>query len=459
MYVLKPWLNMILSAFLLLMSMSTLLAEIKLPLVVDDYYAASGYRADAEIPGVVSDLTCSRRAGEQKGRCHAFTWKPSSERAWAAVEWISHTNQKRVIAEGATHIRFYAWGEQGGERISLKAGIAPLDGFEVRPPSIVLEKEPKKYLIPIDDIGYESGVLSPFAWIADRPLHQPLKFYIDDIQWLSLQTDEQDVWPVIEVPDNGAAIRVRNHCPMDLWVRADSPVDGRLGPEYVYLRNNEDFTFLSPGFWRSGRVTAFKDGPGQNEIEKAEMTIEQRDGKTLVNFNLTYVDHVGLPMSAEAVGGACNRASHSVACKIPLAEILNGCPHDFLMENGRCLSPRSFCDPGRPENATHPYCHALDAAIQSCPSCPGGTTWNVYACSGPYAERPVECAALNRGLRNLNERDVRKFYQQPPYNTYAKWSQSNCPGIYSFPYDDSGDQGGFRVCQGKEIRLSFCPAD
>jgi hypothetical protein len=49
------------------------------------------------------------------------------------------------------------------------------------------------------------------------------------------------------------------------------------------------------------------------------------------------------------------------------------------------------------------------------------------------------------------------YYKNPPYNEYAAWSHENCPGIYAFSYDDWNAQGGFRACQGNELRVTFCP--
>jgi len=67
--------------------------------------------------------------------------------------------------------------------------------------------------------------------------------------------------------------------------------------------------------------------------------------------------------------------------------------------------------------------------------------------------------ALNRGMtNNPDSDDASLFYQDPPYNTYAKWSHEVCPDIYAFSYDDWLAQGGFRSCDGTELRISFCPS-
>jgi hypothetical protein len=53
------------------------------------------------------------------------------------------------------------------------------------------------------------------------------------------------------------------------------------------------------------------------------------------------------------------------------------------------------------------------------------------------------------------------FYTHAPYNTYAQWVHSTCPGIYAFAYDDFGksNQSGFHACSGgTQLDITFCPS-
>ena len=94
-----------------------------------------------------------------------------------------------------------------------------------------------------------------------------------------------------------------------------------------------------------------------------------------------------------------------------------------------------------------------------CASYAGATTPEVYACSGLFATEPRLCAALNRGMLDAPDNgDDELFYVNEPYNTYARWVHERCPGIYAFSYDDWLAQGGFRSCEGTELRITFCPA-
>jgi hypothetical protein len=258
-------------------------------------------------------------------------------------------------------------------------------------------------------------------------------------------------WP--DAPTSGAAVwvRARNLCPFPLWVRAQG-AEATLQPADAQLDTNEVVDFASPATWTAARVTAFKDGPGQGEIEKAEMTI----GNGVLNYNVTYVDWVGLPMEIVGVGSGCNDQNHTTGCWAKESELASGCPHDFLKDNGRCMSPRSYC--ANPGHQGEDYCHALDSAIASCGQCPKASTPEVYACNGPYQEEPRLCAALNRGIsQNPDDTDTSHFYQAAPYNDYAKWVHDVCPDIYAFSYDDWQSQGGFRACSGNELRITFCP--
>ena len=177
----------------------------------------------------------------------------------------------------------------------------------------------------------------------------------------------------------------------------------------------------------------------------------------MLNFNVTYVDWVGLPLEIKGIGGNCTAANATTGCYAQESRVTSGCPEGFLRDGKKCLSARTYCL--NPVNQGSAYCHALDGAIRSCPNCFGGTTGDVYACAGPYAEQPRMCAALNRGMvTSPDNGNSSLYYQNGPYNTYSKWVHQVCPDIYAFSYDDWLSQGGFRACSGDELRITFCPS-
>jgi hypothetical protein len=270
-------------------------------------------------------------------------------------------------------------------------------------------------------------------------------------------------------------VRVRNFCPFSLWVHAaghsgESTVV--LEPDDQEVPNGGAIDYPTPAPWDAARVTAYKGGPrngGGVEIEKAEMTLG--GANAVLNYNITYVDWVGLPVEIVGVGEGCSPGIHVTGCWTPVADILEGCPHPALEDQDRCLAPRSFCM--NPANHEHELCRWLDPAIEACVEqglgCPAMNgnpdetgTPAVYGCNAGswYGANEVMCAALNRGmLESPESADTRQYYQNEPYNMYSAWSHSVCPGVYSFSYDDVHAQGGFRACSGDEIRVTFCPGD
>jgi hypothetical protein len=284
---------------------------------------------------------------------------------------------------------------------------------------------------------------------------------IDAADGPDVDASPEPPWDVLDPLGDGAWIRVRNRCPFPLWIHAAGS-SGVLQPDDAELAPGAQRDYEAPATWSAARVTAYRDGPRQGEIDKAEMTLADSGELVSLNYNITYVDWVGLPMRLAGAGGECGDPG-LVECAVPYAELRNGCP-DPLVEGDVCTSPRSYC-----LNQAHQgeaFCHALDAEIARCVNevagCgghAGATTAHVYACSNSFGEAPRLCAALNRGMLDApDDADTTKFYLNDPYNTYAKWVHDVCPGIYAFSYDDWLSQGGFRSCRGSELRITFCPA-
>jgi len=259
----------------------------------------------------------------------------------------------------------------------------------------------------------------------------------------------------------GILIHVDNECPFDLWIRGTGS-GATLQPDNRQLKTGETQDYIAPDTWSAARVTAYKSAPPNNEIDKAEITFVNK----IINYNITYVDWVGLPIEAISFGSGsdCKR----VGCYVPVGDLLQGCPAG-LLSGSRCLSAGSYCM--NQANKGTPFCHALDPTIAQCganaakyPGCsPGGSgTPDVYACSGAFQANPKWCSALNRGMiDDPDNGNIALYYQNAPYNTYSKWVHASCPGIYAFPYDDSGksNESGFHSCiGGRQLNITFCPA-
>lgn len=264
----------------------------------------------------------------------------------------------------------------------------------------------------------------------------------------------------MDKPDT-VEVGVRNNCPFPIWIHAQGK-QGALMPDYKPLQKGEHIWYDAPKQWEAARITAYADEQHQDELDKVEMTfVENGD---VLNYNVTYVDWVTLPMEMIARGsGDCKK----VGCYVPEADVLAGCP-DGLLEGKRCQAARTYCLGGK--NDDKPYCHALDAQVQACatgkPGCEGAAgnnTANAYACDKFFGSSPKWCAAVNRGtLDDPDNKDTQTYYQKPPFNTYSQWVHRVCPGIYAFAYDDyppNAEESGFHACNGgKELEVTFCPA-
>ncbi len=269
----------------------------------------------------------------------------------------------------------------------------------------------------------------------------------------------------VDKPDT-VEIGVRNGCGFSLWIHGAGD-SGVLAPDDQEVKPGAIAWYDAPKNWSAARVTAYTDGPRANELDKVEMTLVNNNDAAgeVLNYNVTYVDWLGLPVEIVSAGGGPD--CKPVGCYIPQANVLQGCP-DGLLDGKKCQSARSYCL--NPVNSGVPYCNALNAEIQSCAQnhadCAGAasaTTAEAYACSGTFfSQSPKWCAALNRHTQdNPDSTDKSIYYKTAPYNTYSKWVHDVCPGIYAFAYDDypsTSGESGFHACTlGKELDITFCP--
>jgi hypothetical protein len=258
-------------------------------------------------------------------------------------------------------------------------------------------------------------------------------------------------------------LHVVNGCPFELWVHAAARQGGVLAPDNVHLAPGGAQDYIAPDDWPSARVTAYLNPPPADEIDKVEITISPNK---IVNYNITYVDWVGLPIEMRAFGTGSD--CKVVGCYVPESDVLGGCPGG-LLSGRKCLSAGKYCSNGA--NQGTPFCHALDAKIAACAQDPkyvgcsgaqGATTPQAYDCSGFFGGTPKWCAALNRGmLDDAESKNASLYYENAPFNTYAAWVHTACPGIYAFPYDDFGNpsESGFHACSGaRQLNVTFCPA-
>jgi len=158
-----------------------------LPFAVDSWFAPSGYMGDGESPGAIADMqVCAdSRPASWMGNCHKITWTPGAM-MWAGVYWQYPDGNwgdrpGLQIPAGATKITFQAWGATGNEQITFMAGMAAIDGFELKKEKVPLTTTPTEYSLELGGATY-SRVVGGFGWVAADST-SAVNFYLDDIRW------------------------------------------------------------------------------------------------------------------------------------------------------------------------------------------------------------------------------------------------------------------------------------
>jgi hypothetical protein len=284
------------------------------------------------------------------------------------------------------------------------------------------------------------------------------------------------------VPATSVRVRVMNGCPITLWTQFNAPTG------VVQLATGEVKTLDVPTPY-SGRVTAFKGaapgspGNASAQIAFAEMNLSTK-GNGALNFNFSYVDWVGLP--AELAGIKADGTSCGfTACYIPYQNIVDGCPAQLVNNTRRsCDAPAHYCGAATGTAGQSPFCTQLDAAgaaaIATDAKCQTDlATWKakdpvkntdatvgtgsaIFGCTSFWGSSAYCCAKVNRGVQGTMVTTPKEnncgYYASQPYNPYAFWSQTRCPFVYAFPYDDANNQSGFQTCAGgRELDITWCP--
>jgi hypothetical protein len=265
----------------------------------------------------------------------------------------------------------------------------------------------------------------------------------------------------------GLLFRFMNNCPMTLWLKFAGAPGGT-----VMMPSKSTTEFDLPTL--HGRVTAYKNAApgaaGSVEAEFFELTADP--GKAL-NYNLSFVDYMGLPL--EINGKGTSPSCGLTACYAPLAELIKGCPTQLLdAKNGKCMSMFSYCN--NAAHAAEAFCTSLDQSaanvIANDPMCraagslaaAGGGAKILGCATGSFwSGSPYCCAKVNRNATNGAGNDNTQnctYYKTPPYNVYAAYSHSVCPYLYAFAYDDWNDQSGYHACMGGTgADITYCPGD
>jgi hypothetical protein len=270
----------------------------------------------------------------------------------------------------------------------------------------------------------------------------------------------------------GLILRLMNNCPIDLWVHAAGIPNGvvELPPKAAGTPPAEQ-VFDWPG--GNGRLSATQDSATGFNITFLEFTAAKAKA---LNVNLSNVDWIGLPV--EVRGNDPTKCL--TACYTPLANMMNGCPPELLDATHHvCQAPKNWC--ASAANMMNDPLHICtdvvtwaQAVVSNDPKCAAGkavnaNAANLYGCGGAFwSASPYCCAELTRGYatdKNDPGKDMTQncnYYVDPmkQYSAYSAYSQSICPFVYSFAYDDFNNQSGFTGCNGAtEMDVTYCPGD
>ena len=170
----------------------TVVVPPQLPIMVDDYYYASGYIGNAG--GIVHSACTDVNPSGNPKYCHKYTWTQGSE--WGGgVFWQTPLNQWNgpgfAMPKGAVEIRVWAWSPTNGQKIKIGAGIG---GDGTQPPDyfhteheITLGTTPAEYTVDLTGINYNT-VAGGFMWAAVGGG----TIFLDGIRWVGPPVVEED---------------------------------------------------------------------------------------------------------------------------------------------------------------------------------------------------------------------------------------------------------------------------
>jgi hypothetical protein len=262
----------------------------------------------------------------------------------------------------------------------------------------------------------------------------------------------------------GLVLRLMNNCPLDLWVYGINLPAVELPPKQAGQPPAEE-VYDWPG--GGGRIYASEGSANGFTIDFVAFNAAK--GQAL-NIDLSNVEWVGIP--AEVRGD--DPSTCLTACYSPLSTILNGCPPQLLDSTHHiCQAPKNWC--ANAANLNDPLCASAVTMATSVaaadPKCSAAATdlnpADIYGCAGPFwSTSPYCCAELTRGYKtDIDDpgKDPTQncdYYEEPPYSLYSAYSQTVCPFVYSFAYDDWNSQSGYAACAGaQEMDITYCPGD
>jgi hypothetical protein len=226
--------------------------------------------------------------------------------------------------------------------------------------------------------------------------------------------------------------------------------------QVYYSFNGQTYNIASNPYFdmpvnSSGRMYFYLGSPTSQYQDFIEFTI----GAAQFNGNTTRVDAWALPLvmhlhnkdgSDQTVGD--NTTVFSESRDSTFNRFVAAVPAEFKALAQAPYYPYRIIAPGslpafQPGGANQNYMSSYASSVGI-----SANTQQIFGCSGPLANDPVNCAGLNRhvaGQSSAVQNDPTQFYKNAPANYYAKFWHDNAVDhlAYGFPYDDSAGQSSY----------------
>jgi hypothetical protein len=200
----------------------------------------------------------------------------------------------------------------------------------------------------------------------------------------------------------------------------------------------------------AGRMYFYVGSPNSQYFDFIEFTV----GPSVFNGNTTRVDAFGLKLAMRLrahdgydVEVGEDRATFAESREATFQRFINEVPAEFK-HLGQIQAPFRIPAPGsspqfQPGGQYANYYAGYTASVGF-----SATAQQIFGCSGPLANNPGMCAALNRHVAHLPQSQWSTpslYYQAAPANYYSKfWHDHNISRLsYGFPYDDYAEQSSF----------------
>jgi hypothetical protein len=178
-------------------------APAKVPFLVSDYFAATGFMGDPDGLSISIQERCKKRPDGAGGLCYRIEYTPTENgEGWAGIYWQAPMGNwgdepGRIIEGTPREISFSAASGDGEQIVSFFAGglgsaysagedFTHTDSFLEKVGAVVTENY-QEQVISLDDVDVNAegdGVLGGFGFsITAPPTGETIVLFLDDVRW------------------------------------------------------------------------------------------------------------------------------------------------------------------------------------------------------------------------------------------------------------------------------------